>query len=129
MDWRPERPFNELPPLPPAVELETKAVLKRCVEARAALAELKRSAESIPNPGILVSTLPVLEAQASSEIENVVTTADALFQHLHDAGGADAATREALRYREALLEGSRALARHPISTRTAEAICTRIKGV
>ena len=43
--WRPEQPFNELPTLPPAVKLETRAILKQCIEARAALAELKQAAE------------------------------------------------------------------------------------
>ena len=44
-------------------------------------------------------TLPVLEARASSEIENIVTTADRLFRFAqHDEGeGADPATKEALR--------------------------------
>jgi Fic family protein len=77
---------------------------------------------------MLINTLPVLEARASSEIENIVTTADKLFQHLQAESSADPATREALRYRSALLEGVRALARHPIATRTAEAVCTQIKG-
>lgn len=44
MTWKPEIPHNELPLLPPAVELETKSVLKRCIEARAALAELRQAA-------------------------------------------------------------------------------------
>jgi hypothetical protein len=42
--------------------------------------------------------VPLLEAQASSEIENIVTTADELFKHV-DSGGGDHATREALRSR------------------------------
>ena len=127
--WHPKRPYDGLPLLPPPPELETVAVLKRCIEARTALAELKRSAALIPNPAMLINTLPVLEAQASSEIENIVTTADRLFRHVQAEGDADAATREALRYRRALLEGSRALERRPITTATAEAICTQIKGV
>ena len=127
--WRPDRPWNGLSKLPPRVDLETKAVLKQCVTARAALAELKQAAELIPNPAMLINTLPVLEARASSEIENIVTTADKLFQHLGAEGAADAATKEALRYRGALLEGVRALKKRPLTTRTAEAICTRIKGV
>ena len=126
--WRPDRPWNDLPRLPPNVELESKVVLKQCVTARAALAELKQAAALIPNPAMLINTLPILEARASSEIENVVTTADKLFQHLQDGGSADAATREALRYRGALLEGVRALKKRPLATRTAETICTRIKG-
>jgi hypothetical protein len=42
--WRPDRPHNQLPTLPPARELESRAVLKTCIEARAALAELKQAA-------------------------------------------------------------------------------------
>ena len=74
--WAPDRPYDALPPLPPAVELESRAVLKRCVAARSALAELRVAAALIPNPAVLINTLPLLEAQASSEIETVVTTAD-----------------------------------------------------
>ena len=128
-NWQPDRPYDSLPSLPPAVELETKVVLKQCVTARAALAELKQAAELIPNPTMLINTLPVLEARASSEIENIVTTADMLFQHLAAEGAADPATKEALRYRHALLEGFVSLEDRPLSTRTAEAVCSRIKGV
>jgi len=46
--WRPDRPHNQLPPLPPAQELESRQVLKACIAARAALAELKQAAELIP---------------------------------------------------------------------------------
>lgn len=126
--WSPDRPWNALPKLPPQAELDSKAVLKQCVTARAALAELKQAVELIPNPGMLINTLPILEARASSEIENIVTTADKLFQHLRADGSADPATKEALRYRSALLEGVRAIKKRPLVTRTAEAICTQIKG-
>ncbi len=126
--WRPDRPYNGLPPLPPNIDLETKPVLKQCIRARAALAELKQAAELIPNSAILINTLPLLEARASSEIENIVTTADKLFRHLQAEGTADPATREALRYRRALLEGFATLNDRPLCTRTAEAICTEIKG-
>jgi Fic family protein len=127
-DWHPERPYEALPHLPPDAELESRAVLKQCISARSALAELKIAAALIPNPAVLINTLPLLEAQASSEIENIVTTADQLFQHLDAGEGADPATREALRYRSALLQGVSLIAERPLSTATAEAICTRIKG-
>jgi Fic family protein len=126
--WRPDRPWNALPKLPPQAELESKTVLKQCVTARAALGELKQAVELIPNVGMLINTLPILEARASSEIENIVTTADKLFRHLQAEGSADPATKEALRYRSALLEGVRAIRKRPLVTRTAEAICTQIKG-
>lgn len=127
--WRPDSPYNQLPVLPPKADLETTAVLKQCISARATLAELKAAADLIPEPGILINTLPLLEARASSEIENVVTTADRLFQFRHADEQADPATKEALRYSYALLEGYGSLAKVPLSTRTAEKICTKIKDV
>lgn len=127
--WSPERPYNSLPALPPTADLESKIVLKSCVSARAALAELKQAAELIPNQSMLINTLPVLEARASSEIENIVTTTDRLFRHLEVQGQTDPATKEALRYRRALLDGFRGLHRRPLSTGIAEKICTTIRGV
>jgi Fic family protein len=127
--WRPEAPFDSLPHLPPAVELETRAVLKRCITARAALAELKQAAELIPNQGMLINTLPLLEARASSEIENIVTTTDRLFQFREADEKADPATKEALRYSHALMAGFHELKNRPLTTATAEMICSQIKGV
>lgn len=126
--WRADRPYNTLPTLPPALELETKVVLKQCVTARAALAELKQVVGLMPNPTMLINTLPILEARASSEIENIVTTADKLFEYVSHESGADAASKEALRYRHALLEGFGSLQTRPLSTGTAEAVCSRIMG-
>lgn len=130
MSWHPEKPYNDLPLLPPGIELETKAVLKQCISARAALAELKQAAELIPNQAMLINTLPILEAKDSSEIENIVTTTDKLFQYADsDEAHADPATKEALRYRRALYEGWQTLAQRPINTNMAESICSQIKGV
>lgn len=127
--WKPARPYNDLPILPPKEEIESRVVLKACITARAALAELKQAAELIPNQGVLINTLPLLEAGASSEIENIVTTTDKLFQHMRSEAQADPATKEALRYSHAIFEGFRALNQYPLATRTAEQICTRIKAV
>ena len=127
--WKPDRPYDALPPLPPTIDVETRAVLKQCILARAALAELKQAAELIPNQAVLINALPLLEARASSEIENIVTTTDKLFQHSRSDENADPATKEALRYSRALFEGFTALKNRPLNTRTAEEICTQIKGV
>ena len=99
-DFDPKAPFNELPELPPPVDVtESNEILKKCINARVALAELKQAAELIPNAAVLVNALPLLEAQASSEIENIVTTTDKLFEFVEMAEDkADAATKEALRY-------------------------------
>ena len=128
--WLPDRPFNDLGHLPPSVELETKPVLKQCILARAALAALKQATELISNPAMLINTIPVLEAKDSSEIENIVTTADRLFQFSQGSeAGADAATKEALRYRTALYAGFESLSKRPLSTATAVRICRTIKAV
>ena len=103
--WQPDRPYNTMPALPPATDVETRAVLRACITARAALAELKQAAELIPNQAMLINTLPLLEARASSEIENIVTTADELFRHVGNEAQANPATKEALRYSRALFEG------------------------
>ena len=85
--------------------------------------------ELIPNQGVLINTLPLLEAGASSEIENIVTTTDKLFEHMRNEAQADPATKEALRYSHAVLEAFKTLSKYPLTTRTAEQICTRIKAV
>lgn len=71
--------------LPLSQEIETKAVLKKLARAHQALAELKGIAVSIPNEGILISTLSLQEAKDSSAIENIITTHDDL--HRSDSAG------------------------------------------
>jgi len=127
--WNPAKPHNNLAALPPHNELETRIVLKACINARSALAELKQAAELIPNQTMLINTIPLLEAKDSSEIENIVTTTDKLFQHAQWENHADAATKEALRYRSALNKGYRALKDRPLCTTTAVDICSTLKGV
>lgn len=127
--WKQEAPYNELPTLPPSAPLETPAVLKATIKARAALAELDRLAGKLPNPGILVRTLPLMEARCSSAIENIVTTDDMLFRR---ADRPDDSTlpevREASRHAEALLEAYHGLKKLPVCSRLAQQVCSRIKG-
>lgn len=128
MAWSPDRPYNDLPALPPAgVELEPRAVLKATVEARAALATLAQAGQVLPNPTVLIHAVPLLEAQASSEIENIVTTADELFRHA-EVGGGDHAAKEALRYRTALFAGVHAIHDRPLTGEVAARICTELQG-
>ena len=130
-DFDPKLPYNDLADLPPPGALiETTEILKRCINARVALAELKQAAELIPNSAVLVNALPLLEARASSEIENIVTTTDKLFEYVDIAEDrADAATKEALRYRTALFEGSKMVRRGMLTTDMAIQICSTIKGI
>jgi Fic family protein len=106
-------------------------VLKACISARAALAELRLAGELLPNPTILINTIPLLEARTSSEIENIVTTSDRLFRFAQadQEASADPATKEALRYRTALRRGIEALERRPLSTATAVEVCRTLLGI
>jgi len=130
-DFDPSKPFNELPLLPPPAEdIESTPILKKCIAARVALAELKQAAELIPNAAVLVNALPLLEARASSEIENIVTTTDKLFEFADIAEDrADSATKEALRYRTALYEGTKMVRRGMLSIDMAIQICSTIKNL
>ena len=106
----PKKPFNELPLLPPEKDIESRLVLKKAVSAGRALAELKGLGETIPDQGLLLNSLVLQEAKTSSEIENIITTHDELFKaYAAKTGQFDPATKEVLRYREALWDGFYAL--------------------
>lgn len=117
MKFDPHEPCNDLPLLPPETEIETKAVLKKTISAGRALAELKGLGETIPNQSILVNSLILQEAKASSEIENIITTNDALFRAFSaKTSRVDPATKEVLRYREALWKGFHDIRQRPLMT-------------
>lgn len=117
MVFNPAIPYNSLPLLPPEAEIETKAVLKRVVAAGRALAELKGLGAIIPNQSILVNSIVLQEAKASSEIENIITTNDSLFKAFTASSTrVDRATKEVLRYREALWEGFNQLKKRGLMT-------------
>ncbi len=84
---------------------ETAPILKQLNAASRSLAELKGVAASIPNQGILISTLTLQEARDSSAIENIVTTQDDLYRDEDAADASGTAVKEVLRYRQALRAG------------------------
>lgn len=126
----PECPFNELPLLPPNIELETPRILKACIEANKELAKLKVAESLIPNQTVLINSIPLLESQASSAIENIVTTTDELFEHAQGyLTSINSATKETLQYRQALYQGYQALKTRPLSIAMICDICTTIRKV
>ncbi len=129
MTFNSSQPYNELPYLPPKAVLENVEILKACIPARTALAELKQAGELLPNQGLLINALPLLEAKDSSEIENIVTTTDKLFQFAQEDTHADSATKEALRYRTALYQGFKAVKARPLSVATVVKVCSTIKNI
>jgi Fic family protein len=100
------KPTYVIPPLPPMGELETPAVLRAAALAHRRLAEVKGRATAIPNQGILIDTLSLQEARASSEIENIITTQEEMFQAAIFPEGPDhGPAKEVARYRDALKRG------------------------
>ena len=115
MSFDPQKPYNDLPLLPPKQDIETRNILRKTITAGRALAELKGLGETIPNQSMLVNSVVLQEAKASSEIENVITTDDALFRAFTaKTSRVDPSTKEVLRYREALWEGYNELKKRPI---------------
>jgi|WetSurMetagenome_2_1015567.scaffolds.fasta_scaffold00004_10 Fic family protein len=93
-------------PLPPKVDLETKAILKKAASANRFLAELKGMAETIPNETILINTLALQEAKDSSAIENIITTHDEMYKaQLFEEMFVSASAKEVSRYADALIRG------------------------
>ena len=100
------KPTYKLPDLSLPIDLETVPILRALTKASTALAELKGLAQAIPNQGILIDTLALQEAKASSEIENIVTTQDELFRAGPDPSSAQSpAAKEVARYCHALKRG------------------------
>lgn len=114
-----EKSYN-IPMLPLNFDVESKEILRQVNKANQALAELKGIAATIPNKGILISTLTLQEAKGSSEIENIVTTQDDLYKAEIDMEKQfiTAATKEIFKYREALLQGFELVRRDTLLTNT-----------
>jgi Fic family protein len=104
------KPFNDLPLLPPQERLESEAVLRAAIRASRSLAELKGRTRTVPNPAILLNTIALQEARASSEIENIFTTSDELYRGLSaESPEVSPHAKEVLHYNEALWHGAEAL--------------------
>jgi Fic family protein len=115
MAYHPERPFNELLSLPPKARIETTEVLKKTISASRALSELKGALTNLPNPTLFIDTINLQEAQASSAIENIITTQDELFKaSVAEKRIEDNATKEVIHYKDALWYGFEQLNKRPI---------------
>jgi Fic family protein len=130
MSFHPELPYQDLPALPPGRDVETPQVLKAVVAASRHLAALDMACKRLPDPSLLINITPLLEAQASSEIENVVTTNDELFRAAHHALSEpeSPAVKEALRYRSALKAGFDQVNQRPLSFQTALVVASALTG-
>lgn len=110
-------PYNDLPLLPPKVDIETKNILRKTISAGRALAQLNGTLLNLPNPTLFLDTIYLQEAKASSEVENIITTNDELYKSLiADRKVENLATKEVLSYKEALWLGLEQLKTKPFIT-------------
>lgn len=107
MAWtNPTKPYNLLLDLPPQDFELSHAIYKKLIAANKYLAELKGSCLRLPNPGLLLNTIILQESKDSSEIENIVTTQDALYKAVLDPNKQiNNPVKEVLRYKEAIWVG------------------------
>lgn len=111
------KPYNNLPLLPPKSDLETKEILTKTITASRALAQLNGATRNLPNPSLFLDTLHLQEAKASSEIENIITTNDDLYQSVvADRKFDNPATKEVISYKEAIWLGLKRLEEKPFIT-------------
>lgn len=117
MPFNKDIPYSDLPLLPPKADLESKEILKKAIKANKALAKLVGSGRQLPNQSILINSIGLQEAKLSSEIENILTTNDDLYQAFAaDKKITDANTKEVLHYQEALWEGFQTVKQRGILT-------------
>jgi Fic family protein len=110
-------PYNDLPLLPPKTDIETKNILRKTISAGRALAQLNGALLNLPNPTLFLDTIYLQEAKASSEVENIITTNDDLYQSLvADRKIENPAIKEVLNYKEALWLGLEELKIKPFIT-------------
>ena len=92
--------------LPLEQDLDTPLILKATIRAHRYLAELKGAAKAIPNQDILINTLSIQEAKDSSEIEQIITTHDAVFRAtIQIENITDQAAKEVRDYKDAIYYG------------------------
>lgn len=112
--YHPHKPYNDLPLLPPKLNIETIKVLRKTIKASRALSELKTSVYRLPNPLLLIDSIQILEAQASSEIENIVTSNEEIFKSTVAELMPTYHVKEVLNYKEALWYGIKTLEKRPV---------------
>jgi Fic family protein len=128
-DFKKDIPYNQLPLLPPNSNLETTEIFKKTISASRSLANLNGAVINLPNPRLFLDTIHLQEAKASSEIENIITTNDDLYQSIvADKKFDDPASKEVISYKNALWYGLEILDSRPfITTNLCIEIMQRIK--
>lgn len=104
-------PYNNLPSLPPNVNLFDTDILLMTIEVERAIAQLRTrltlSKRSVANILDLLSPLFVPEAVASSGVENIITTNNSVYvAKLKEERELTSSEKETMRYTQALMLGA-----------------------
>jgi len=123
------KPYNSLPLLPPKQDVQNKKILVKTISASRSLGKLNGALRNLPNPNLFIDTIQLKEAKASSEIENIITTNDELYETLvADKNNLNAAAKEIISYKSALFLGLKEIEKRPfISTNLCIKIVQEIK--
>ncbi len=98
------KPYNDLTPITELLINDSKQLRTLAEETRVAIEVLNYAVNALPSPGILLDTLTLQEAKASSHIENILTTNDDLYKGVvFDSYTAEA--KEVVNYKDALFTG------------------------
>ncbi|MFT6960442.1 MAG: Fic family protein [Flammeovirgaceae bacterium] len=119
-----------MPLLPPKTDLETVNVLRKTISASRALAKLNGAIINLPNPQLFLDTIHLQEAKGSSEIENIITTNDDIYQSVVAIKKmVNSTVKEIISYKDALWYGLEKIKSRPfITTNLCIEIVQRIKG-
>ncbi len=122
--------YNELPKLPPSSDIETKEILYHTIHANKELARLNGYCSLLPNETILLNSIVLKEAKASSEIEDIITTQDEIYRALTETKAAiNIQTKEVLNYRSAIWVGFNEFKKRGLLTvKTIEKIQEELEG-
>lgn len=104
----PMTPYNDLPLITTLYVDTASGLAKLAEDTRVAIEILRYAVKTLPDPNILLDTLALQEAKASSNVENIVTTNDDLYRGVvFEDFTAEA--KEVSRYKDALFTGYKRL--------------------
>ena len=128
--WSPVFAYNNLPPVP-SKQLTTPAVEARCEVATTALRTLREATARFSDPQTLFRTVTLIEAQASSAIEGIVTSVSEMLKYIGKprlSNGADPDADDALRHHASIIDAWQRRGAEPVGTAMAIRSCSRTKG-
>ncbi len=106
-------PYNDLPDLPPR-GIDLSNIYKPLIASSRSLAQFNGAIKNLPNPHLFIDTIHLQEAKGSSEIENIVTTNERLYEQIvADKKYQNNSEKEVINYKKALFHGLAALEKRP----------------